>query len=69
MQLLTTIPDEEVNGLLALRQKKLLFDIGTEEYQKSIKIIANTIVKKANLLMKEKEQEEAKKKGLFHIFK
>jgi Flp pilus assembly CpaE family ATPase len=69
MQLLTTIPDEDVNGLLALRQKKLLFDIGTEEYQRSIKIIANTIVKKANLLMKEKEQEEAKKKGLFHIFK
>lgn len=69
MQLLTTIPDEDVNGLLALRQKKLLFDIGTEEYQKSIKIIANTIVKKANLLVKEKEQEEAKKKGLFHIFK
>lgn len=70
MSLLTSIPDQDILGVLAIRQGELLFDIGSEDYQRAIQTIVNTIISESGLTRDETEMPIQEKKGILDmIFK
>ncbi|MBU8908059.1 AAA family ATPase [Desertibacillus haloalkaliphilus] len=60
MSLLTTIPDQDIRAHLAINQKKLLADEGDNQYRKSIAVIINSIIARANLTKVEIEDDQKK---------
>ncbi len=63
MSLLTTLDDQGENGSIAIRQKKLLYDLGSDEYKASIDTIVKTIFTKANLTRNELDIPKEEKKS------
>ncbi|MDQ0255489.1 Flp pilus assembly CpaE family ATPase [Evansella vedderi] len=67
MTLLTTIPDQEVLGNVAIAQKNMLYEVAESHYKQSIETIVDSIISRADLEVKEEEKEE-EKKGFFGLF-
>ena len=57
MQRIATLPDLEVLGSIAIRQKKLLYDLteGKNIYRKSLESISNLIISEAKLAERKHE--------------
>lgn len=49
MQKIATIPHQDVLGSVAIRQKKLLYDVADDHFRKSIDTISNLIISEAHL--------------------
>lgn len=70
MSLLTAIPHQDVVGVLATRQGEFLYDIGEDDYKKSIHTIVNTLISKGQLTKIETASPVSEKKTfLDRIFK
>lgn len=66
---ITTIPSMDILGKLAIRQRKLLYDISNDLYRKPLNTVANLIISEGNLTEKPNlTNEEKSNKGLFSIF-
>jgi len=68
MSLLTSIPDQDVVGVLATRQVDFLYDIGEEDYKKAIHTVVNTIVSEGELTREGVDVPVNEKKGFFNYF-
>lgn len=66
MTLLTTIPNESIYGHMAITRKKLLHTIAiNKDYRNSVETIANSIVSRANLSIKQNDLASNEKGGIF----
>ena len=65
MNLLTSIPDQDVIGAVAIKQSEFLYDTGDSDYKSAMETIINTIIGKANLTRDESEQPIDEPKGFF----
>jgi Flp pilus assembly CpaE family ATPase len=65
MNRITTIPDMGPIGSIAIRQNKLLYELGEQAYRKPIDTISNLLISEAGLTEKTLQDEHQKTKGFF----
>jgi Flp pilus assembly CpaE family ATPase len=65
MNRITTIPDMGPIGSIAIRQNKLLYELGEQAYRKPIDTISNLIISEADLTEKPLISEHNKSNGIF----
>lgn len=70
MSLLTSIPNQDVVGVLATRQGEFIYDIGDDDYKNAIHTIVNTIISEGQLTKIEMASPVSEKKSfLDRLFK
>ncbi|MDO6657423.1 ParA family protein [Anaerobacillus sp. 1_MG-2023] len=68
MNRIATIPDMDILGSMALRQKKFLYDLADTKYKRGVDTICNLIISEGELTEKPLEEEGRKQKGWFGLF-
>lgn len=67
---IATIPDMDVLGSIAIRQKKLMYETADHTYRRSIHTIANAIISEAKLKERvDVELDSERRRSLFPLFK
>ncbi|MCK6259595.1 ParA family protein [Fictibacillus sp. KIGAM418] len=67
MSLLTSIPNKQIFGNIAVTQKKLLVDLVEGDYKESIKLIVNSIINRMKMNVKSGIDTDIKRKKLFGL--
>jgi Flp pilus assembly CpaE family ATPase len=65
MNLLTSLPDQDVLGPVSIKQNEYLYDVGDDHYKGALETIVNTVIGKAKLTRDESEQPIEETKGFF----